>query len=113
MKINKDYYYAIVRVDDDSPYFRRLDTFYNKRIYSGRHVMSAYKQIKNRNAYTITRVFTSEYERNAIEHFLYMLFFQDYNKEMYYKDMTGKEVVEAQHKVLFDIAKEYGVCDIW
>lgn len=108
-KIQKDFYYAIVRIDDESAYFRKIDRFYNNRIYLGRYVMSAYKQIKNRNNYTIVQIFTSEYERNAVEHFLFRLFYNDYNKECNYSKMTAGEVVKAQHEVLFQIAKDYGL----
>lgn len=53
----------------------------------------------------------SEYDRIVEERVLFdvlqILYFQDYNKSCNYEKMSGKELVEAQHKVLDEIQERY------
>ncbi|MBQ9795379.1 MAG: hypothetical protein IJW36_00255 [Clostridia bacterium] len=52
-----------------------------------------------------------KYNRDVIESVLCdvlsILYFQDYNRAMNYDKMTGKQVVEEQHKVLREIENRY------
>ena len=53
----------------------------------------------------------NEFEREIEERVLFdvlsILYFQDYNKQCNYDNLTGSEVVEMQHKVLKEIEKRY------
>lgn len=51
MKIDKDKYYAIVRLENG-----KVISYFNSRIYSGRFVMSAYNQMQNKESYTICQI---------------------------------------------------------
>lgn len=57
MKIEKDKYYAIVRLENG-----KVISYFNYRIYSGRFVMSAYNQMQNRESYTIVQIKTKVLE---------------------------------------------------
>ena len=52
MKINKSYFYAIIKIDDKNI----IVDWFNWRVYTGRYVTSAYKQIKNKEDYKIYRL---------------------------------------------------------
>lgn len=52
-----------------------------------------------------------KHDKQLVISLLYRLYFQDYNRACDYNKMTGAEVVEAQHKVLKEIEKDFNITD--
>ena len=57
--------------------------------------------------YVCSDAYTKEINDRVLYDVLSILYFQDYNKQCNYDNMTGAEVVEAQHKVLQEIEDRY------
>ena len=51
MEIKKEEYYAIVKMENG-----RITEYFNSRVYLGKFVMSAYRQIKNAEDFVICKV---------------------------------------------------------
>lgn len=51
MEIKKEDYYVIVKMEKG-----KVVDYFNSRVYSGKYVMLAYKQIKNSEEYTICKI---------------------------------------------------------